>query len=439
MIYDLVILGSGPAGYIAALRAAQTGLKTAIVEKGKIGGMSLNWGFVHTKTYIESAKKFHLAKNLSHFGVEVSGKNNIHFNWDTVKKLASRISDELTSGVKAYIESDKVEIIRGTAKIVSANSVTVENRLIEAKNIIIATGSVPKKVGKKIPSEQIVEVSEIQKLETLPENPVVYGSGGIAIEVAQFLNLLGKKVTILCPLPDLMPGFDSSVKDFFIKKLTDTGIRLHINEDILSVKNQEIRTDSDNKFQFDKIINCNWREPVIPETSVSFDLMPKGTIRVNEYMQTSVENIYAIGDVNGLSYLSQAASSEAIVAVNHINGVKDGLSFQNFPLNCYTVPEAAQIGLTSEELEASQVEYRVAELSMKNNAKAMIEGNNEGFVRILYEEKYGEILGVHIVAENATDMISEAQAFIASESTIYDVAKIIHSHPTTSEVFLSFS
>lgn len=418
MEYDLIIIGSGPAGYVAAIRAGQVGMKTAIIEKEHIGGMCLNWGCIPSKALIESAKFYNKLNEASEFGIEGIDMKDLSFNWKQAVKRAESVVTKLTDGVEYLLRKNGVEVIIGEAEIVAKNQVSVNNRTIETQNIIIATGSIPERV----PGENTcLDIRGLYKLEELPDEIAVYGHGPVAVELSQLFNLLGKKVLLITDQENkLIPLADQYLNDFILKKIKGQGIKIQ--------KEMPPKSFS--------IVNASLRKAILPAITPDIDLTKDGFIHTNLNMQSSIPNIYAVGDVNGRSYLAHVGSAQGMFAVNHIKGIKKRMDMHNYPLNIYTVPEMAQIGFSEEELQEENVLYKVTEMPFSINGKAMTQGNTEGVIRILSEKKYGEVMGVQIIGENATDMIAEAAAFIEMEATIYDVARTIHAHPTISEVFM---
>jgi dihydrolipoamide dehydrogenase len=434
MDFDIIIIGAGPAGYAAAIRASQLGMKTALVEKDRIGGMCINWGCIPTKSIIESARNFSKAGKISEFGVDGIDISKLTFNWKKVKARARDISSKMSAGILNILKKNGVEIITGDAFIASDKSVIIDNRNLTAKNIIIATGSSPAEITEKFDEGYVVNMNRLFELEELPEHIVVYGKGGIAVEMSQFFNLIGKSVTLITDGQKMLPAFDERLQSYIMKKLIDDGVNIITSGQIEKSEKNRIFVN-DKIIICDRIINCSFRHAVLPNTELNLELNDWGFIEVNDNFETSVENIFAIGDVNGKSYLAHIASAQGLWVINKLKGLQADFNISNFPLNLYTVPEIAQIGMTERELIEEGVEYKITELPFSANGKALIEGSAEGFMRLLSDKKFGQVLGVQIVATNATDMIAEASAFMQVEGTIYDVALTIHAHPTISEIF----
>jgi dihydrolipoamide dehydrogenase len=439
MDYDVIIIGAGPAGYVAGIRAGQVGLKTAIIEKRRIGGICLNGGCISSKAIIESAKLYRRIKDQAYdFGVEGLDQAKIHFNWQQASKRAQQISSQLTAGVSLMLQKNGVDIIEGEARITSDHSISVENRLLTAQHIIIATGSHHLPLKAKLPPEKVMEIWRLYQLEEIPQNIVVVGESSIAIELAQFFNLIDRNVTLLVPYNRMMPMADEYLANWMLNKLQNDKIQVIFNSyDIADTSHFEgnYLIVGDHKVACDIVINSKLRQGVIPPCEIPLDVK-EGFIVTNEFLQTNYPNILAIGDVNGRLMFAHSASAQGYQAINFIKGIKEEVDISKVPLNMYSLPEVAQIGPTEAQLKAQGLQYRVTEYPLSTNGKALCEGNTEGFIRILSEAKYGQVLGVQIIAANATDMISEATAFMQVEATIFDVAKTVHAHPTISEVFM---
>ncbi|MGD2092717.1 MAG: dihydrolipoyl dehydrogenase [Candidatus Aminicenantes bacterium] len=445
MDYDLIIIGAGPGGYVAAIRAGQTGLKTAIIEKSNIGGMCLNWGCIPTKALLESARRLQLVKKAGDFGIDGIDPKKLSFNWQKAVKRTERIVKRLTKGVQFLLKKNGVEVITAEASINEDKSVSADNARYTTKNLIIATGSKPSPLTDALPEDVVVDVEDLLKLEELPEKVVVLGNGPHAVELTQFFNLAGKTVTLLTQETILMPQVDPYLREFVGKMFKKNKIDVMISSTIKGFENGELIIEKENdkkekeekKIPCDKLINASNRTAVAPDSGSKLE-MNNGFIKVNDQLETSIQGLYAVGDVNGKSIFAHAASAQGLYVVNRINGIAQASLFETekFPINIYTHPEMAQVGLTEPQIQEVDTKYKVSEFPLTANGKALIEGETEGLVRMLSDKKYGEVLGVQIIAPHATDMIAEATLTMQMEGTVYDVAHTIHAHPTISEVFM---
>lgn len=437
-MYDLVIIGSGPAGYVAAIRAGQMGMKTAIVEREKIGGMCLNWGCIPSKSMIESVKLYQrILKDSARFGIDGIQTCQVSFNWDNAIKRADTIVKRLTGGVEFLLKKNGVEIIKGEARITSANSVLVENRLLETKNIIIATGSTSTPLENTM-ENLVIEPKDLFKQRTIPENIVVTGNTPVAIELAQLFRMMDKSVTLVTSADHIMPKADDYIRKYMEGRLKKDKIEIIYNTPFGSsgvVWKDGILEAGGKSIKCDLIINSSTRKGNLIGSDIQIDVSD-GFYSVDQDCETSVKGIYAVGDVNGVSQFAHIGSAQGLHVVNLLKGIKQKLDIHKLPMNMYSVPEAAQIGLTEQEAKNEGYDYKVSEFPLSANGKAMSEGQSDGFLRLISDKKLGEVLGVQIVAPNATDMINEAAAYMQLESTIYDIAQTVHTHPTVSEIFM---
>lgn len=426
MDYDLIIIGAGPAGYVAAIRAGQAGLKTAVIEKKYVGGMCLNWGCIPSKAMLESAKYFSRLGMAADFGVEGLDTKNLSFSWEKGVKRSERIVRRLTKGVEYLLKKNNVEIITGTASVETADTVVVDNRRLTARNIIIATGSYPRPLPFKVSEGKILNLESFFSMKEIPQKLLVVGEGPVAAEVSQLLSLIGRDVTLVRTADRIFPALDDYLNTYITRRF-----------DTLKIKIIDGTSgyDSLNLDEYEGIVNCMPRKGIKPVGALKPDT--DGSFYVtDEHFMTSVKGVYAVGDVNGKSIYAHAASAQALAAVNHILGIAETMETGRVPLTIYTDPEIAQIGKTERQLKDEGIEYKVNEFPLSANGKALTEGNPEGILRIISEPRYGEVLGVQIISHNATDLISEASAYMAVESTVWDVAHTMHAHPTISEVFL---
>ncbi len=428
MQYDVAIIGAGPGGYVSAIRAGQLGLKTVIIDKKYVGGMCLNWGCIPTKALLESAKLFNKISQADKFGIAGIDPKAISFDWNKASTRAGSVVGKLTKGIEYLWKKNNVEFIKGAGRILNAHEIEVENRIIQAESIIIATGSKPAKL-ENVDPELVIELETMLQQPELPKKPLIIGVGPVALETAEFYRLIGVKPTLLVPGDELLPGIDEYVQKYVTRKLKKAKVTLVLDKEF-KIEGNNLLTGT-KTIEFDKIINASWRNAILPESNIDLD-MDGAYLKVNNDLHTSTENIFAVGDVNGKSYLAHAASAQGLKVVNSIKGVtsdNDNL----IPVNIYSVPEIAQVGLTESEIKEQNIDYKASEFTLNANGKALASGDAEGFVRILSETKYGEVLGVQIVAADATDMISEATALMKMEGTVYELAQTVHAHPTISE------
>jgi len=435
MDYDVLIIGAGPAGYVAAIRAGQLGLKTVLVEKMYIGGMCLNWGCIPTKALLESAKNYEKTKRIAEFGIDGIDVEKLSFNWTRAKERSNGITKKLTAGINFLLKKNGIEIISGTARLGSDHSVYVDDKKITAEAIIIATGSKPKAMEKMPANAPVVEMEKLFDTESIPEHVIVTGNHVSSVEMAQFFKLIDKKVTLVANSDYFMDGLDEHLITYVTKKLKAENIDLVLNAFPEKYENGEIFIGG-KSLKCDLLVNCNSRKAIFPESEIPLELTERGFLKTNDNFETNLKGVYAIGDVTGKSFVAHIASAQAIHVVNSIKGIKARFDGSTYPINMYTFPEISQIGMTEQALVKEGADFKITEFPLSANGKAMIEGNTEGFIRMLSDKKYGTVLGVQIVAANATDMIAEAAAFMEVEGTVYDVANTIHAHPTVSEIFM---
>lgn len=431
--YDLIVIGGGPAGYAAALRAGQTGLKTALIEKGHLGGMCLNWGCIPVKCMLESARLLEQLKEACNFGVEGVDPDQLHLNWRTARDRAARVSARLIGNIETLLERQAVDLIQGEAKLRNPGEVQVENRRLRAAHLLIATGSRPLPLSGSIPGEQVLEIWSLLNLPVLPGSVCIAGEGPNAVEIAQLLRLAGCRVSLVCPAAELLPGLDPRLSGFALDLLRRIQVDVLLETVPGEWENGKLRAGTQ-QLECERVVNCSLRRAVLP--AMDFDLeLEDGWIKVDDYLATSQAGIYAAGDVNGRSSLAHAASAQGVQVVNAVQGIRRLVNFKQYPFNLYTIPEIAQVGMTGPELQAEGVEFRETEQPLAMNGKSLAEGHPEGFVRLLSEKRFGQVLGVQIVAPHATDLIAEASVLLELEGTVYDLARVIHAHPTVAEIY----
>jgi dihydrolipoamide dehydrogenase len=441
--YDLTVLGSGPGGYVAAIKAAQKGLKTAIIEKEAIGGVCLNWGCIPTKSLLKSAQVYQQFMHAKDYGIQVDDSAGIRPDWTNIIKRKDRIVRRLTGGVKMLLKKNKVDIYEGFGQIIDKNQIKVNDETIKTKNIIISTGAspiIPPIEGlKEAYDNQFVLTSKgLLDIEDIPKELIIIGGGVIGLEFATIFNSFGSKVSIIEREDKILLNVDDDVRNSMMKILKKNQINVLTSASVTKVSKDGVtykQDGKDQKLQADKVLlsvgmqaNTKGIEALDLEMNQRF-------IKINDYMQTSIDNVYAIGDVNGKMMLAHVASHQGIIAVNHILGEKDTMNYNQVPSAIYSFPEIAQIGYTEKELKDKQMKYKASTFPLQANGKALSANASEGFIKILADPKYNEILGVHIMAENASDLISEAVMTMKLEGTADEIAHAIHPHPTTSEIF----
>ncbi|WP_339022328.1 dihydrolipoyl dehydrogenase [Spiroplasma endosymbiont of Crioceris asparagi] len=449
--YDVIIVGGGVGGYVSAIKCAQLGLKTMIVEKNKYGGVCLNIGCIPTKTLLKSSYVYEqIINEAAEFGIKIA-KTNIKLDWNKIQARKNNVVDKLTSGVKSLLKKNKVTMISGEATALDQYTISVDNKKYTCENMIIATGSIPN--GLKLPGAEaavkdgwLIDSTAALNLKTIPKSLVVIGGGVIGVEFASMFKQLGTKVTILQFMPTILEMLDSDVSNEMTKELLKHGnleIITNVNTKEFK-KNHEVVYEVGGKthtIKADYVLQSVGRQVVTTGfDNIGINKNEKGHILVDEYCRTNLNNVYAIGDVTGRIMLAHVASHQGIIAANHIaslHNIKDAhdlkMRYDRIPSCIYTHPEVAVIGYTEEQLKHDNIEYQAYKFPFAAIGKALADGNTVGFVKLICEPKYKQILGAHIIANTATDMISEITSVIESEGTITEIARAIHPHPTLSE------
>jgi dihydrolipoamide dehydrogenase len=441
--YDIVILGGGPGGYVAAIKAAQLGAKTALIEKETLGGVCLNVGCIPTKTLLKSARLYQEFMDSAKFGIDIQDKSAISINLPNLMKRKEVVVNRLTGGVKTLLKQNGVDVYNGFGEAVDKNIVTVNGETLKTKNLIIATGSsafVPNVPGLKESIEKGYAVTSTGALtlDKVPKEFIVVGGGVVGIEFAVLYNALGSKVTILEKF-DILTALDKELREAMRKVLKSKGIEILTNIDIEGYDLNKILCSINGEkkvFQGDRIlISIGRRANLKGIQNLNLNIDKRGIV-TDERMRTSVEDVYAVGDVNGKYMLAHAASAEGIVAALNIMGRDEKMEYDKIPACVYGFPEIGMVGLTEEESLRRGHKVKISTFPMAANGKAMAEGDTDGFIKIVADEQYGEVLGIHIMASHATDMISEAVTTMELEGTVFDLAKAVHPHPTLSEVMM---
>ncbi|MGL4993886.1 MAG: dihydrolipoyl dehydrogenase [Bacteroidales bacterium] len=438
--YDLIIIGAGPAGYVSAIRAAQLGKSVAIIEKESLGGTCLNWGCIPTKSLLHSSGLFKKMKESYKWGVIAP---EVSFDSEKIYQRKDELIERLQQGIDSLLKANKVVQIKGVASFVDANTICVDNQEnISATNILIATGSQSivldiKGIEHTLTSNQVL-TTPIQA-----QRIAIIGGGVIGVEFASHLLNLGKSVTIYEFRERVIPTVDQEISKQLGLTLKKDGAKLKLQtqvKEIIQSENGLLKVVAQEKSketaeEFDVIISCIGRRPYTDALSLEKIGVAtnRGAIEINENMQTSIPNIYAVGDVTNKIQLAHFASAQGITAVEHICGVEPTINLNIVPSCIYVSPEIASVGITQEE---SDKELVVGKYTMGGNAKSMIEGLDRGFVKTIFEKDSGKIVGAHIYAAHATDMITELALAIQQGLTNHEIAHLIHPHPTVCESIL---
>ncbi|NND08283.1 MAG: dihydrolipoyl dehydrogenase [Saprospiraceae bacterium] len=455
MKYDIIIVGSGPGGYVAAIRASQLGKKVAIVERESLGGICLNWGCIPTKALLKSAQVFDYIKHAEDFGINIS-KAKVDFA-ATIKRSRG-VADGMSKGVQFLMRKNKIDVIMGTGKLIKGNKVLVTNdkgeeQEISSPHIIIATGGRAKELPNlPIDGKKIIEYRKAMSLSLQPKKMVVVGAGAIGAEFAYFYNTIGTEVVIVEFLEQgLLPREDAEISKELGKAFRKAGIEVLANTAVLSVdgsgnklkvKVKNRKSEKEDTIECDIVlsaagVSANIENIGLEDLGIKTD---KGLIQVDEFYQTNVAGIYAIGDVVPGPALAHVASAEGIVCVEKICGEDPHpINYNNIPGCTYCHPEVASVGYTEAAAKEAGYELKIGKFPFSASGKASAAGHKEGFVKVIYDAKYGEWLGSHMIGENVTEMIAEVVAARKLETTGHEIIKTIHPHPTMSEAIMEAS
>ena len=446
--FDTVVLGGGPGGYVSAIRAAQLGNKTAIIDQDRLGGICLNWGCIPTKALLKSAEILHYIKNSGGYGIKVP-KYDIDF--DQTIKRSRDISFNLSKGIEFLMKKNKIKHIVGRGMLNSESEVIVDDgkkkQKIQAKKIIIATGGRVKKFpGIEFDGINIISSKEAMVVESPPKKLIIIGAGAIGVEFAYFFNEFGSQVHLIEMMPNILPNEDLEISKELEKLFKKTGINIYTDTKVSNIKKLQKNVKvSLEKGKTSKIINA---EKVLIATGVQGNIEEIGlenvgiktdndSIVINEFNQTSVRNIYAIGDVSGPPWLAHVASAQGHVAAEHASGLTTHpLDYSNVPACTYCQPQVASLGLTEKAAKDKGYKIKVGRFKFSGSGKALAIGSSEGFIKIIFDEKYGELLGCHIIGHDATELIAELTIAKALETTWQEIAITMHAHPTLSEAIM---
>lgn len=443
--YDLVVIGAGPGGYVAGEHAARNGLKVLVVEKGTYGGVCLNVGCIPTKALLKCAKVAHYVTHASSYGIDLPPNFIPVANWTAIQNRKQKVVDTLVNGVKYILKSAKADTVVGEAKIINPNTVQVNGINYSTKFIIVATGSRSKSLplpgfAESMAKGKMIDSTPLLSLPQVPKKLTVIGGGVIGIEMAVVYKSFGTDVTIVQGLDRILELLDVEISKSVTKILTNMGIKIITNAKITgSDGNSTLFFETNGVSQqliSDYILQSVGRKPNDEVCDLlNLKKTDRGLIQLNENLQTSVPNIYVIGDAAGQVMLAHYAYHHAVFAVNHILGLNpEPVDPLKTPGCIYIQPEVATLGYTEEQLKAKNIDYVKAVVPMTACGKAIADGETEGFVKLLVGRKYGEILGAHLIASTASDIISELALSMNSELTVYDLVNAIHPHPTISEI-----
>jgi dihydrolipoamide dehydrogenase len=447
--FDLIVLGSGPGGYVAAIRASQLGLKTAIVEAEELGGICLNWGCIPTKALLKSAQVFEYISHASDYGIQVSGAEA---DFTGMVKRSRGVADGMSKGVQFLMKKNKIEILSGWGKIQPGKKVEVADKegkktVYAADHIIIATGARARELPTlKIDNEKVIGYRKAMTLEKQPKSMVVVGSGAIGVEFAYFYNSIGTKVTIVEFMDRIVPVEDEEVSKALEKIYKKSGITIMTSSEVTKVDTKGAGCKVTVKTaKGEEVLDC---EVVLSAAGVVSNLenigleevgilVDKGKIQVNDYYQTNMPGYYAIGDVVPGPALAHVASAEGIICVEKIAGHHpEALDYGNIPGCTYCSPEIASVGMTEAKAKAAGHEVRIGKFPFSASGKASAAGAKDGFVKLVFDKKYGELLGAHLIGANVTEMIAEIVAIRKLETTGHEIIKTVHPHPTMSEAIM---
>ena len=450
--YDLIIIGSGPGGYVAAIRASQLGLKTAVVEREELGGICLNWGCIPTKALIKSAQVFNYIEHAADYGIEVAKPK---VDWDAMVKRSRDVAGGMNKGVQFLLRKNKVDVLRGTGKLLAGKKVEVTDdkgkaTAHEAKHVVLATGGRARALPNlPIDGEKVIEYRRAMTLPKQPKSMVVVGAGAIGTEFAYVYASTGTEVTVVEYMESgLVPREDADVSKELTKIYKKRGVEVLANTSVESVDTsgklvkvhvKDRKSGKESTIECEVVLSAAGVAPNtegigLEEVGVKTE---RGLVVVDEYYRTNVEGVYAIGDITPGPALAHVASAEGIICVEQIAGERpEPLDYDNIPACTYCVPEVASVGHTEESAKEAGYELRVGKFPFSASGKASAAGAKDGFVKVIFDKKYGEFLGAHMIGLNVTEMIAEVVAARKLETTGHEIIKAVHPHPTMSEAVM---
>tara|TARA_B100001146_G_scaffold222761_1_gene235847 strand:+ start:58207 stop:59583 length:1377 start_codon:yes stop_codon:yes gene_type:complete len=442
--YDIIVVGSGPGGYVTAIRASQLGFKTAIVEKESLGGVCLNWGCIPTKALLKSAEVFDYLNHAEDYGLSVKEADK---DFTKVVERSRGVADGMSKGVQFLMKKNKIDVIEGFGKIKPGKKVDVDGKEYSADHIIVATGARSRELPNlKQDGEKVIGYREAMSLKKQPKSMIVVGSGAIGVEFAHFYNTMGTEVTIVEFLPNVVPLEDEEVSKQFERSFKKAGIKVMTNSSVesLDTSGKNVKATVKTKKGEETLeaevvlsavgISANLENIGLEDVGIVTD---KGKILVNDWYQTNIPGYYAIGDVVPGPALAHVASAEGITCVEKIAGMHvEPIDYGNIPGCTYATPEIASVGMTEKQAKEAGYELKVGKFPFSASGKASAAGKKDGFVKVIFDAKYGEWLGCHMIGAGVTDMIAEAVLGRKLETTGHEVLKAVHPHPTMSEAVM---
>lgn len=449
MNYDIIVIGSGPGGYVAAIRASQLGFKVAIVEKENLGGICLNWGCIPTKALLKSAQVFKYIQNAEEFGL--NKPENVSFEFPNVVQRSRDVANKMSKGVEFLMRKNKIDVILGEAKVKPGKKVEVnadgETKEYTADHIILATGARSRELP-NLPQdgEKVIGYRQALNLPNFPKSMIVVGSGAIGVEFAYFYASMGTEVTIVEYMPNIVPVEDKDVSKELEKSFKKAGIKIMTNASVESVDTSgdgvkaSVKTkNGEESIEAEILLSAVGITPNIEnlgleDVGIATD---KGKVLVNDFYETNIPGYYAIGDLLPTQALAHVASAEGILCVEKIKGMHvEAMDYNNIPGCTYCLPEVASVGYTEEKAKEAGFDIKVGKFPFSANGKATANGDTAGFVKVIFDAKYGEWLGCHMVGVGVTEMIAEAVAARKLETTGHEILKTVHPHPTLSEAVM---
>jgi dihydrolipoamide dehydrogenase len=447
--FDVIVLGSGPGGYVTAIRASQLGLKTAVIEKENLGGVCLNWGCIPTKALLKSAQVFEYLQHASDYGLKADGVDK---DFTAVVKRSRSVADGMSKGVQFLMKKNKIEVIQGYGTLQAGKKVAVKDAsgnetVYAASHIIIATGARSRELP-NLPQDgkKVIGYREAMTLDKQPNKLIVVGSGAIGIEFAHFYNAMGTDVTVVEFMPNIVPVEDEEISKQLERSFKKAGVKIMTSSEVLRVDTAgntvraTVKTPKGEEvLEADVVLSAvgiktNIENIGLEAVGIATD---RDKILVNDFYQTNIPGYYAIGDVTPGPALAHVASAEGILCVEHIAGMHvEPLDYGNIPGCTYCTPEIASVGLTEKKAKDAGYDIKVGKFPFSASGKAKAAGNPDGFVKVIFDAKYGEWLGCHMIGAGVTDMIAEAVVARKLETTGHEILKAVHPHPTMSEAVM---